>query len=220
MCCSRTEEARKLAKEAANGGFVPRFVVIPCESLSAGSDAAFEGGSRARHPGKRYHTVQRKENRNEGGRNRRRKEFRLICLALLFCFLERASCAAVWKPLGQPSPAPGVGGCRRGRAGEGAGAGAGAQGAGASGPVAYLQGSLLPAGLGGLPFRVGVCVGPAAWPERPGGAWVAGEDPARRGELAHIWDLFGERHVAGPPWLRCAVAEKAIPIESWQTFLE
>lgn len=81
------------------------------------------------------------------------------------------------------------------------------------------RGSLLAVGLGGCLF--GGDPGPAAWPERPGIARVAGGgDPARRGELAQVSGLFGERHVAGLLWLCCTVAEKGIPIESWQTFLE
>lgn len=49
--------------------------------------------------------------------------------------------------------------------------------------------------------------------------WPGG-DPARRGELAQISGLFGERHVARLLWLCCTVTEKGIPIESWQTLLE
>lgn len=38
MCCSKIEKARKLPMKGGNGGFVPWFLVIPCGSLSAGSD--------------------------------------------------------------------------------------------------------------------------------------------------------------------------------------
>lgn len=62
--------------------------------------------------------------------------------------------------------------------------------------------------------------GPDVWRERPESAWVAGGDPVWRAELGRISGQFGERHMAGPLGLRCRVAEKGIPIESWQTFLE